>query len=274
MRFFAALFIAILPTSAFAQADYISRRDAYLLIWDSIARPAFDTVQEYSDVPEGDLGHEVISYGKRRGITIDDDYFRPDEQVLLADALLWIFRTRNVRELPDMQLDDLPGMIADYPIIEMNRELDSRVTRDQIINMMMKLDGMLRSEVHEVSFYADDFHGRGTAFGETFDMHEITAAHRSLPHNTLVKVTNIENQESVVVRINDRGPYVHGRNMDMSLAAFGKIAHHGEGLIRATFERLGDADLVDACEQKQRLFQKRITKDVRFFRGVPHTAHL
>lgn len=274
MRILTALLAVTIPTFALAQADYINRRDAYLLIWDSIARPAFETRQEYTDVPEGDRGYEVISYGKRRGITIDDEYFRPEKPVLLADALLWIFRTRNIRELPDMNLDDLPSMIGDYPIVEMNRELDSRVSRDQLIDMMMKLDGMLRAEVHEVSFYADDFHGRGTAFGETFDMHEITAAHRSLPHNTLVKVTNVNNKESVVVRINDRGPYVHGRDMDMSLAAFGEIAHHGEGLIRATFERLGDAELVDECEQRQRLYQKRITRDVRFFRGVPHTAHL
>lgn len=263
-----------MPQAAYADEHFVSRRDAYLIIWDSIHRPAFETAKEYRDVPEDSIGYIEISYGKRRGILPDEDEFYPEQPVTLQDALLWIYRTRNVRELPDMELDDLPSMVSDYPIVEMNRQLDGRVTHDDLLTMMQKLDGMLAAQVHEVSFYADDFHGNGTAFGETFDMYAITAAHRSLPHNTLVRVTNIENQESVVVRINDRGPYVHGRDMDLSKAAFESIAHSGQGVIQATFERLGDAELVDSCSQQYVPYQKRITRDVHFFRGVPHTFTL
>ena len=86
--------------------------------------------------------------------------------------------------------------------------------------MMRLLDQKLRDEVHEVSLYGEQFHGDGTAFGEKFDMYALTAAHRSFPHNTLVKVTNVENEKTVTVRINDRGPYVEGRDMDLSVAAF------------------------------------------------------
>ncbi len=69
------------------------------------------------------------------------------------------------------------------------------------------------------SYYADAFHGKQAANGEIFDMHDLTAAHRTLPFGTLVKVTNLTNQKSVVVRIIDRGPYVEGRIIDLSLGA-------------------------------------------------------
>jgi rare lipoprotein A len=69
------------------------------------------------------------------------------------------------------------------------------------------------------SYYADKFHGRKTANGETFNMHDYTAAHRSLPFGTIILVTNLENGKNVKVRINDRGPYVKGRILDLSLQA-------------------------------------------------------
>lgn len=205
---------------------------------------------------------------------IDTEYFRPSEPVKFGDALIWAYRTRNIRELPEMQEVHLSSMMSDYPIAESGRPLDGRLTGSDLLSMLATLDGLLRKEVHEVSFYADDFHGNGTAFGDTFDMYAITAAHRSFPSNTLVKVTNVDNQKSVVVRINDRGPYVDGRDMDLSMAAFEKIAPKGQGVLRATFDRLGDHDLVDRCEQQQHRFQRRIIRDVQFFRGIPHTFTL
>ena len=69
------------------------------------------------------------------------------------------------------------------------------------------------------SWYGQKFHGRKTASGERFDMHELTAAHPTLPFGTLVEVRNLDNGRSVVVRINDRGPAVAGRIIDVSYAA-------------------------------------------------------
>jgi len=69
------------------------------------------------------------------------------------------------------------------------------------------------------SFYGGKFHGRQTANGETFDMYAYTAAHKSLPFNTWLRVTNLDNGHQVEVRINDRGPYVKGRVLDLSYAA-------------------------------------------------------
>lgn len=69
------------------------------------------------------------------------------------------------------------------------------------------------------SYYAGKFHGRATASGERFDMHQLTAAHKTLPLGTRVRVTRTDTEASVVVRINDRGPFIKGRIIDLSLAA-------------------------------------------------------
>jgi len=269
-KFFIIMGMILLPSFAHAEGDNVTRRDAFLLMWESISRPAYEKNTSYDDLGEDENGFLEISYAKNRGILPDEDIFRPNEPLLLKDALLWLYRTRNVRELPDMSEEDLSSMISDYPIVEMDREMEGRVSRADLEDLIQTLDATLTAQVHEVSFYGADFHGRGTAFGETFNMYETTAAHRSFPYDTLVKVTNVDNKESVIVRINDRGPYVHGRDMDLSRAAFEKIAHAGQGVLNATFQRLGDAELIDACAQKQRVYQKRITRDTRFYRGIPH----
>ena len=73
------------------------------------------------------------------------------------------------------------------------------------------------------SYYGAKFHGRRTASGERFDMNALTAAHKRLPFGSKVRVTNPSNGKSVVVRINDRGPYAHGRTIDLSKAAAQQI---------------------------------------------------
>lgn len=83
------------------------------------------------------------------------------------------------------------------------------------------------------SYYADFFHGRLTANGERFNMHALTAAHKTLPFGSMVRVTNLDNGKSVMVRINDRGPYVDGRIIDLSLKAARELGmvHHGIGRV-------------------------------------------
>ncbi len=73
------------------------------------------------------------------------------------------------------------------------------------------------------SYYGKDFHGKLTANGEIFDMYGITAAHRTMPLNTVARVTNLENDKSIILRINDRGPYVEGRILDCSYGAAKKL---------------------------------------------------
>ena len=92
------------------------------------------------------------------------------------------------------------------------------------------------------SYYADKFHGRKTANGEIFDMYALTAAHKSLPFNTMVKVTNLDNGKSVVVRINDRGPFVAGREIDVSKAAASKLGMLSEGTAHVSLQILGEKE--------------------------------
>jgi rare lipoprotein A len=73
------------------------------------------------------------------------------------------------------------------------------------------------------SWYGPGYHGRKTSCGEVYDMHAMTAAHTTLHMNALVKVTNLENGRHVVVRVNDRGPFIHERVIDLSLAAANKL---------------------------------------------------
>jgi rare lipoprotein A len=86
------------------------------------------------------------------------------------------------------------------------------------------------------SFYADSFHGRETASGETYSKRAMTAAHRTLPFETRVKVTNLENGRSVSVRINDRGPHVEGRVIDLSGAAARKLRMTESGTAKVRLE--------------------------------------
>jgi len=252
-------------------ADALTRRDGFLLLWEGIRRPANDVREEpFADVPDGDRGFAEITYAKNRGIIDDAPTFTPDDSLTLGDALLWLYRTRNVAELPDMQQEHLPALMQRYPLIDTGANLASLVQSEaDLRSLATKLDRQLREEVHVVSMYGEEFHGDGTAFGESFDMHALTAAHRSFPHNTLVVVTNVDNGKSVTVRINDRGPYVDGRDMDLSVASFVTIAPRSQGLLRARFERLGDVSLVEGCGARLR-FQQRLTRDARFQRGIPH----
>ena len=86
------------------------------------------------------------------------------------------------------------------------------------------------------SYYGGSWHGKKTANGEIFNENSLTAAHKTLPFGTKVKVTNLDNGKSVVVRINNRGPYSKGRVIDLSKAAFSKIASISKGVTRVKLE--------------------------------------
>ena len=92
------------------------------------------------------------------------------------------------------------------------------------------------NEVGLASFYADKYHGKPTASGETFDMHKLTAAHRTLPFGTRVKVTHTGSKRSVTVRINDRGPFIPGRIIDVSRAAAEELQLVQAGLAEVRVE--------------------------------------
>lgn len=88
----------------------------------------------------------------------------------------------------------------------------------------------------QVSHYGDAFAGKPTANGDTFDPARLTMAHRTLPFGTLVRVTNLENRQSVEVVVNDRGPFVQGRIADLSTAAARRLGMLTDGVVDAVIE--------------------------------------
>ena len=87
-----------------------------------------------------------------------------------------------------------------------------KTSRNPTGKVLLTLEGV-------ASYYADAYNGKKTSNGETYDMNDLTAAHRTFPYGTKVRVTNLENNKSVIVRINDRGPFKEERIIDVSLAA-------------------------------------------------------
>lgn len=111
----------------------------------------------------------------------------------------------------------------------------------------------LHAEVYETgiaSWYAGEFQGELTANGEIFDTSEISAAHKSLPFGTIVRVTNVENGLHVDVRINDRGPYVEGRIIDLSKAAAKEIDMVDKGIVEVSLEILHSPDSPESAYKR------------------------
>lgn len=91
------------------------------------------------------------------------------------------------------------------------------------------------------SWYGEDFHGRATASGEPYDMNDLTCAHPTLPFGTRLRVENLDNGRSVIVRVNDRGPFAKNRILDLSRAAASELGMIGPGTarVRVTVEEAG-----------------------------------
>ena len=100
------------------------------------------------------------------------------------------------------------------------------------------------------SWYGDDFHGRFTANGEIFDMNSISAAHKTLPLPSYVRVTNLANKRSIVVRVNDRGPYAQDRVIDLSVKTAQLLGFYGHGLAKVKVDYVGRAPLAGSDDRK------------------------
>jgi len=104
------------------------------------------------------------------------------------------------------------------------------------------IKGVKHTAIMTASYYGEDFHGKRTSSGEIFDMYGMTAAHKTLPLGTVLKVTYIPTGRSVVVKVNDRGPFVPGRDLDLSYGAALKIGlvRDGVGKVKVTVIKWGD----------------------------------
>ncbi|MEC4050167.1 septal ring lytic transglycosylase RlpA family protein [Flavobacterium sp. SUN046] len=122
-------------------------------------------------------------------------------------------------------------------VVKVKKEVREVAIIDTIIEYKGKFK-LYKKNAH-ASYYADRFHGRRTASGRRYDKNLLTAAHKSFPFGTKVKVTNEANGKSVIVEVTDRGPFVRGREIDLSRKAFYTIASSsGKGYINVSMEVL------------------------------------
>ncbi len=113
------------------------------------------------------------------------------------------------------------------------------------------------------SWYGADFHGKKTANGEVYDMYAVTAAHKTLPLGTYVRVHNLENGKKIDVRINDRGPFVRGRIIDLSYTVAKELGVVEKGTARVKIEALGS---VDKTSKRNNETPKYVPKD--YYSGI------
>jgi rare lipoprotein A len=123
------------------------------------------------------------------------------------------------------------------------------------------------------SWYGPNFHGKKTANGETFDMYELTAAHKTLQIPSLVRVTNLENGRSIVVRINDRGPFSKGRIIDLSKRGAELLGFKNQGTARVKLQILADESrqIAHAAKQGQDTRGMEVAMNEAPYRPISHT---
>lgn len=132
---------------------------------------------------------------------------------------------------------------ATSPRIAATGEINEHTIRKRTVKTTREhsVQNATYSAVGVASWYGEDFHGRRTANGETFDMNSFSAAHPSLPLPSNVRVTNLGNHRSVVVRVNDRGPFVGGRVIDVSAKTAKELGFYDDGLSKVKVEYVGRA---------------------------------
>ncbi len=124
------------------------------------------------------------------------------------------------------------------PEVETPKIEEETTLVNDVINQSSTVINYIDKGTMRASWYGPRFHGRMTANGETFDQEALTAAHRKLRFGTLLRLTNPENNRMVIVRINDRGPFIHGRHIDVSKAAAEELGMIQKGVTRLNVEQI------------------------------------
>lgn len=128
-----------------------------------------------------------------------------------------------------------------------------------LLTMLGATTILAQTQSGQASFYGGQFHGRPTASGEVYDMEKMTAAHRTLPFGTMIRVTNSRNGKSVVVKVNDRGPFVDNRIVDLSFGAAKEIEMINDGVVEVTLEVI-QKDLAPTPEINNAFFHIEVNR--------------
>lgn len=223
---------------------------------EEIANMEAKTMRPFTDTPLDSWYTNYLIKAAEKGI-IDgypDGSFKPGNDINLAETLKIFFESLaediDYSKTEEFLYDDTPlnewftkytafaaskGIINIYASNTVNpSQIVSRGYLAEIIYRYMKsLEGY---EFGKATWYGAAVQGNGTASGETFDKDKFTAAHKYLPFGAIVEVINLANGKTVEVKINDRGPYGHGRVLDLSSSAFSQIASLGSGIIDVQYK--------------------------------------
>ena len=250
--------------NTFRPDQLVNRAEALkiLLLGSDILVPEIQSQEIFPDVIHGTWYAKYVTKAKNLAIVKGDDntgMFRPGDTMNLAEALKILLKTNNIDSPitssnpywdvskdawfgPYFEYAKLAGLLDHnsnenvYPATPVTRGLLAELMYRLATNDVVIADG-------KASYYGEKFHGRTTANGEIFDASAFTAAHLTHPFGTRLKVTSIETGKTVVVRINDRGPYVSDPNriIDLSKAAFEYIAPLSRGIIEVKVELTNDS---------------------------------
>jgi rare lipoprotein A len=169
-------------------------------------------------------------------------------------------------------LSQTKDQIRRHSIIELSgnsllgeKDGDSTTTKDfaQRENWLPRIARYIKKGI--ASWYGPGFHGKKTATGEIFDMYEMTAAHKTLPIPSYAQITNLENNKTVVVRINDRGPYVGNRVLDLSYAAAKKLGIQHDGLGEVEIKAISTLQALPQIQKTAEIQNKKVYLQVGSF---------
>lgn len=228
-----------------------------ILLGSDVLVPEIAEQDIFPDVVHGTWYAKFVAKAKNLGIVSGDGdtgLFRPGDTINLAEILKILLETNDIQLRTEEEMERPP--YADVPtdawfapyfdyadsitLLEEDEDYNvfpaTPVTRGLMAQLMyqlhMKPEGYQEGEA---SYYGEKFHGKGTASGEVFDASLFTAAHRTLPFGTWLKVRNLANGKETYVRVNDRGPYAgENRIIDLSKAAFEAIASLSSGVINVS----------------------------------------
>ena len=262
--------------NTFRPSQLVNRAEALkiILLGSNILVPEIADQEVFPDVMHGSWYAKFAMKGKNLGIVSGDDgteMFRPGDTVNLAEAMKILLETNNIEtETPgNNPHPDVPtnawfapyfGYAESISLLDQSSSENVNpalpINRGMLAELMYRLT--LKPEGYQEgvsSYYGEFFHGKTTASGAVFDASALTCAHRTLPFGTILRVTNLENNESVIVEVTDRGPYAgEDRIIDLSKAAFEAISPLSRGLINVSIHPVsGSASNFDASQLEANL---------------------
>ncbi len=217
------LYINRLPVLTFRDPSDLPDTEA-----EAIATLVSSKINQLAETPDFDAAKLAVKWQAENQYALvygEDVVVKVDDNVTLADS------TNNREQDALIAANRLRRLLGDAaPITEVIGKPEPKIIEPVL--------SVIRSFTGHASWYGPGFHGRLTANGERFNQYAMTAAHKTLPFGTRVRVTNMRNGKSVVVRINDRGPFIRGREIDLSKGSAQQIGLMSSGVANVKLEIL------------------------------------